>query len=432
LRQDLLKKIKFQPLVFQSVAIWLIDQSHMSFKRRAKNIKKVLNILFYFFAIYTYVIVTAETLVRVLVGLIKKQKASENIQKYGLIYFAKSHYLVLEQIMSAIDPTDRVEVSSRTFKEILKWERGTSKVYIDDFINLRTITKTQLRWMQFILTHRASTVNFFNEFSGFKIVLFQRLILKLFLSVRFEILTNSFYSRYNYINRIFLGNDSCYRSFWLIENLTNNGVSCTIQHGIPENLIQYYSISNFFMAWDSISLDKIIKNDHVNYSICGYPKQKQIVKKYQERNSILIILTRINDSNEFLKLKKISDILKSKNFTFYIKFHPLESAQYKKEFKKENIYSDDINTDISNHILYVIDTTVGIDLAYNGIDFLPLTFDCTRTFNSYFNAIHIDNFIQEIEKKSFLVTDSFNSSRFKLKSDGDSFRFDVFKQAGIL
>lgn len=435
MKRALLNKIDERSTVLQSVAIWLIDNSqpHSKKGKRLDNFK--LSVQFYLDSILAFVTIVSDSFLRLFFCLFRKSDSTKYLPnvKIGFIYFAKSHLTVLEKLIEEVDPNERILITSRTLKELLKQPESNSTFFIDGMLNIVTFSRTIRDIVIYILTERKATVNYFEQISGYDRNLFRKLIIKLFFSLRFKNLTHLLYSRYINIERIILGNDSCYRSFWLINYNNLKIKSCTIQHGIPENLIQYYSISEFFMVWDDISLDRLIKNEKVNYVICGYPKKIQnFTNTNTNSNTALIITTKICDEFEIVLLKKIISLLESEKLKVYIKLHPLESKEVILHFNPTQIFKSSENDELSKHILFLIDTTFAVDLKYSGLNFLPLTFDYKRTFNLYFDSIHVNDFIASFPKgniRDFIKT---NESRMKFEISQNNYQSSAFKMNGII
>ncbi len=383
-------------MLLQSVAIWLIDNSTLRGSVSKFWHQLCLKFCFYLSVPIILFITTINSLVRIFYSRhVKRDRLKINSKKTAFVYFTKSHKEAINNVYDLTEECCRIYISARTTKDVFLHKNEISTYYLDDDINFFDLFSNLLDSLIVFYDQRQNIVKYFLSLNGLELRLFINYILKLALSLRFKSMVNAFYSEHKNITELFLGNDTCYRAFWLIKY--HKKISHTIQHGIPENRIQYYSISNYFLAWDAISLNQLIKNSNVIYKICGYPKSiKNHDLQFHINNSLLFILTELINQEEINQLKKITDILSSQKIEFKIKFHPSEKRKNMVLFKDEQVYKGNNLSEISQFRLFVIDTSFGLDLAYNSITFVPLTFDKKKSFNLYFKAMKISDFLERL------------------------------------
>ncbi len=383
----------------QSISIWFIDKIKNNKDAEPSPLKYLL--YFYFFCILGFSIVAIDTLVRV---FLKKRLGVTNSKKlfdFAYVSFADSHESVLARIKNQcqVKSYSSVNISARPLRELFLKRYGVE--FIDDFVSLPNFLLQIKNSISFLKFGRHPT-NDFLKLTGKNISAFDHMIffIKIFHSIRFEIWSNSFFD-VNSINYMFLGNDTCYRAFWLIKN-QNVGKSITIQHGIPENIFLYYSIADYFAYWDTISYNKLYKNSNVKYIKGGYPKENlNLCDSLPNQVRVMAICTKFKSPEELISIEKLATILKSNNFNFEIKFHPLETSANIKRLSNIKIFSDAIKYIGKFEYVIVIDSTFAIDLLMSKKSVIPASFNNNNSFSEYFNPINIRAMLTQIENLDY-------------------------------
>ena len=380
---------------FNSVLVWYIDSS------KNKNEKKFFfsfHFLFYVFSFLAFFYFVLESILR-FVFVRRTSSIDVNAKKVGYIFFAPSHLKVLLKIKKhnsdKFSDYEHVYISSRKVSELLKV--NLNYLDISSYQNLKSNLKFILEFGKYFFSNRRELIQILKKIKQTDLKLFLKLSFKLAQSIRFRSWVDEFYIL-NQIEFIYAGNDSCYRSYWLSNR--KKVKTCTIQHGIAENIIQYYSISNYFICWDKNTMQTLIKNSSTEYLIAGYPKNK--IKFDTNRlidKSILIILTKLN-SNDIEPLKSLIQNLKKYSDDLKIKFHPSDEKLGANLFNQRLIYEHTKNQLSCFQNFIVIDSTFGLDLDYSGVKIIPLSFNQAKTFNLYFPFKSVEDFSKLISNSS--------------------------------
>lgn len=386
--------------LFSSNCVWYVDQVVAAkSKRMIHHVNLRYSIMHYLCSAMFLSYLTFDSFVRL---VFKKKSGAKSMNQYNFIYFANSHKQVLSKIKEHYSKKNKGTgfISARTIREVLSGKKDESVTYIDEEVSFYTIVQQLKQQLIYMLFGRKSYVQFINILDKSPSLRIQlRLTLKIHQSIRFKIWTDQYYDD-KQIDCTFLGNDTCYRSYWLLRH-RKCAKSLTVQHGVPDNIVQYFSISDHFLCWDKISFDSIFKNENVQYAIVGYPKDSLLLENDSLDHDILIICTKIKETEEAISLLNLTDILSRIGYRIKIKFHPIEEVSILKLFDPKNILHSELKTNKSLKIV-VVDSTFGVDLVLSNQRIIPVTFNLNNAFSQYFKPTHINHLIEKIRRSADL------------------------------
>lgn len=326
------------------------------------------------------------------------KKTNGNCNPNILVTFGNSHTAVLKRIPYEFDSRREYSfVSSRTFRESIERKSNDDTFYIDSYNSFSLCFFVLFKQIKLLFAIKAELfilIDFFGLSVGFK--KFVSLIFCICQSIRFRFWVEKFNQDVEK-EIIFLGNDTCYRTFWIITS-NRNTTSITIQHGIIENKLMYFSIANYFLCWDANSFDRLWKNTETNYLIVGYPKIP--LSQTQERvisSSIGIIVTKLySRSNAGLlvdNLKQLNRLCKD----VIIKLHPLEEKNVVDYIKSEfSITNQNVVWDNCKYVI-VVDSTFAVDLNIMGKSVVPITIQGEGPFSLYYSPVLLVEFTKILE-----------------------------------
>lgn len=368
---------------------------------RRKRFPLKFTILFFlagtFFPLYFF----AENILR----LVFSPKSKANL--YGntaFVMFANSHLNVLKRIPFKVDQSCEPNIlSSRTIKALTN---NSEEIFYIDSVNSISITfkilKQQIK--QTFKGHGSFRVlfRFFPYLPNTKS--FISSLMDYYQSIRFQIWTKKLTDLNNGWKTMYYGNDTCYRAYWLIDTF-NKVESHTIQHGIIENKIMYFSISNKFLCWDKTSFQLLLKNPQTCYEICGYPKFPMFQNiALTDSNRLLIIMSKITSANFVNKMIYLAELLKFKGIHCLLKPHPLEDKKALKAYAESRVelISDITYFDFNNVV--VINSSYAIDLNHSNIPVIPIISENSNILSAYYNCCLLDDFITEVEETGDVFT----------------------------
>lgn len=398
--------------LFESIQVWFTDVSITEItKRKNSRNSRIKNIfLHYFIGVFSLTYVLLDGLFRAVTNCISKTHPKKTGEfDCAFVSFSPSHQSVLNKIQDyeRSDGKTYINVSARPISHLLTKKCDQDCEYIDREVTFSIVGESFLASLRFLLDGRKEIC----IFSDKKILSLKSrfsIQTKLNLSIRFKVLCRNFY-RDTSVLITYLGNDTCYRAYWIIKNI-NSGVSVNVQHGFIENYTQYYSISDYFFCWDGFSMQKVIRNSKTIYIQSGYPKTKlSLAIEVNSPSEILFISTKFKDESQFKLLFNILESLSSNGFKPKIKLHPLESKSHESRIPKEMLFLGTV-TDIGRYTnVFVIDSTFALDLIFANKGIVPLSFSSKTSFSEYFGYNPIENFLALSIKCSVKEMDAYIS-----------------------
>lgn len=330
--------------------------------------------------------------------LFSKHNEGKNYTNSWLVSFGNSHKAVLEKIPFELEGNIYSRVTSRGLKEALK-VREDDMIYVDSFNSIVLTFIVLFRQVKEVVMFGQKVIRII-DFFGVEISnsAYLKLILSYLQSVRFRV----WITKLNEVcrpNLIFLGNDTCYRAYWIIKSNTQ-AKAITVQHGLIENKIMYFSISDLFLCWDSLSLDLIWKNPDTEYGIVGYPKNKtssneNIVSQYRNNKS-LVIVTKLYTISAAEKLLEFLHAFEGLNIPIDVKLHPLERKNITVMFKENNRTIQRVDSWGSYKYIFVVGSSIAIDINAAGFPIIPVSNDKNSAFDYYYAPRFITDITREI------------------------------------
>ncbi len=330
--------------------------------------------------------------------LFSKQNGRKSYTNSWLVSFGNSHEAVLEKVPFELKGKMYSRVTSRGFNEALK-EGEQDMIYVDSFNSTALTFVVLFRQVKEVVMSGLKVVHII-DFFGLKISngAYLKLILSYLQSVRFRV----WITKLNEVCKpdlIFLGNDTCYRSYWIIKS-NARAKSITVQHGIIENKVMYFSISDLFLCWDRLSLDIIWKNPDTEYRVIGYPKKRAFSDENTAPGSLgnrsLVTVTKLFTIAAAEKLLDFLHALKELNIPVELKLHPLEEKNIAAMFKENSNVIQRMDSWGSYKYIFVAGSSIAIDINAAGFPIIPVSIDRNSAFESYYTPRFITEITREI------------------------------------
>jgi hypothetical protein len=307
-----------------------------------------------------------------------------------LVSFGKSHEEVLERVPELYPMVEHQTISVSTY--------GNSDfVYVDEIHRITSVWQIFIKQLTALWKIRSSINLFFSFFPlkmGFADL--KEFAKSYFLSVRFRVWAENF-SKGGNPKKIWFGNDTCYRAYWLMKSISS-ATSITVQHGIIENKLMYFCRTDEFYCWDEISGSLLWKNPLTLYKTVGYPKQKMNFSQIENprKGGCLIISTKLGSQQAGMDVLNLIHALEVRGSNVQFKGHPLEDKQTVSLLKD---YIFDGTWDGFDHY-FVIGSSMAIDLNVAGIAVVPILLQKGSAFGDYYDAKTCTEFTEAIEHTS--------------------------------